>query len=287
MADYTYGQLETLWTNAGGSKALAPLMAAIALAESGGNPQATNPDDNGGTQTSWGLWQISNGTHDQPAPGILTPMINAQQAVAKYQAQGLGAWGTYTSGDYRKYYQGATPASSLPQGGGGAQQADLTSFGSSGLGWSDWINALLGPLGWAGIAGQEAGNAASGDASGAAAVANTATSIGAIAEEIGGLFQALEWLFVPSHWVRIISFLTGLFLLVPGLRSLMTAGQGGGGDASLAIGILLITVAGGCLFIAFHNLPDDVKNLQSLLGWVTQSIREGKAADTATPTDTV
>ena len=31
MADYSYGQLETLWINAGGSKALAPLMAAIAL----------------------------------------------------------------------------------------------------------------------------------------------------------------------------------------------------------------------------------------------------------------
>ena len=55
MADYTYGQLETLWTNAGGSKALAPLMAAIALAESGGNPGALNLTDNGGTQTSVGL----------------------------------------------------------------------------------------------------------------------------------------------------------------------------------------------------------------------------------------
>jgi len=117
MADYSYGQLETLWINAGGSKPLAPLMAAIALAESGGNAAATNPNDNNGTQTSWGLWQISDGTHGQPAANILDPAVNAKQAVAKYQSQGLGAWGTYSSGAYRKFYKGSAPPSSLPQGG--------------------------------------------------------------------------------------------------------------------------------------------------------------------------
>jgi Lysozyme like domain len=107
-ATYTYAQLEGLWINAGGSPSLAPLMAAIAEAESGGNPTATNATDNNGTQTSWGLWQISNGTHNQPVPNILSPTVNAQQAVAKYEANGLTPWGTYDSGAYKKYMQNST-----------------------------------------------------------------------------------------------------------------------------------------------------------------------------------
>jgi hypothetical protein len=100
---YSYGQLEGLWINAGGSPAMAPIMAAIGLAESGGNPQAENKKDNGGTQTSWGIWQISDGTHNQPVPNILDPEVNAKQAVKKYKSQGLKAWGTYTTGAYKKY----------------------------------------------------------------------------------------------------------------------------------------------------------------------------------------
>lgn len=113
MANYTYAQLEGLWINAGGSAALAPLMAAIAEAESGGNPGAVNATDNNGTQTSWGLWQVSNGTHAQPVPNILDPSVNAQQAVAKYNSQGLTAWGTYDSGAYKAFMSaGTTPQTS-------------------------------------------------------------------------------------------------------------------------------------------------------------------------------
>lgn len=119
MATYTYAQLEQLWINAGGSKALAPVAAAIAEAESAGNSAATNPTDNGGTQTSWGLWQISNGTHAQPVPNILDPAVNAQQAVAKYNgAGGWSPWGTYDSGAYKQYLSGSTtPDPNVPGGG--------------------------------------------------------------------------------------------------------------------------------------------------------------------------
>ena len=130
MADYTYAQLEGLWINAGGSQSLAPLMAAIAEAESGGNPSAVNATDNNGTQTSWGLWQVSNGTHSPPAANILDPNVNAQQAAAKYQSQGLGAWGTYTSGAYRAFMSNATtPATTgLPASGGTAAATTATSY---------------------------------------------------------------------------------------------------------------------------------------------------------------
>jgi hypothetical protein len=110
---YSYAQLEGLWINAGGSKAVAPIAAAIALAESGGCSAALNANDTngeGGTQSSWGLWQISNGTHSQPVPGILTPATNAQQAVAKYQGDNntFGDWGTYSSGAYKQYISNST-----------------------------------------------------------------------------------------------------------------------------------------------------------------------------------
>lgn len=118
MSTFSYGQLEGLWINAGGSPALAPIMAAIALGESGGDPNATNKTDNNGKQTSWGLWQLSDGTHDQPVPGILEPETNAEQAVKKYKSQGLQAWGVYTSGKYKQFLKsGVSPITSgLPTG---------------------------------------------------------------------------------------------------------------------------------------------------------------------------
>lgn len=136
MATYTYAQLEQLWINAGGSKATAPIAAAIAEAESGGNSQATNPADNNGTQTSWGLWQISNGTHNQPVPNILTPAVNAEQAVAKYQASGWAPWGTYSSGAYQAFLSNSTPPDpNVPAG--GAVTTAATGSGST---------CLLGPV---------------------------------------------------------------------------------------------------------------------------------------------
>lgn len=107
----SYSQLEGLWIQAGGNPSMAPLMAAIADAESGGNPGSVNPNDNYGTQSSFGLWQISTGTHQPPAPNWSDPLENAKLAVAKYKSQGLGAWGTYTSGAYLQYMQsGVTPS---------------------------------------------------------------------------------------------------------------------------------------------------------------------------------
>lgn len=146
---YTYAQLEGLWISNGGSAALAPIMAAIALAESGGNPLAKNTTDNGGSQTSWGLWQISDGTHNQPVNNILDPNINASQAVKKVQSQGLSAWGTYTSGKYKQFMSGAAPSTSgLPSGSTSVQNASLTSdLGDSiGKGFGDALSSVFQPF---------------------------------------------------------------------------------------------------------------------------------------------
>jgi hypothetical protein len=54
------GQLESLWTGAGGPSDVAHLMAAIAMAESGGIPSRNNADrpGDGGHHIAAGLWQI-------------------------------------------------------------------------------------------------------------------------------------------------------------------------------------------------------------------------------------
>jgi hypothetical protein len=109
---YSYGQLEALWINAGGDKALAPLMAAIAEAESSGNPTAENPS--GAT----GLWQILGAVNPADQPNLTDPAVNAQEAVLKYQTQGLDAWVTYTSGAYTAFLSNSTPPdySDIPAG---------------------------------------------------------------------------------------------------------------------------------------------------------------------------
>ena len=133
MATYSYSQLEGLWIQAGGPKPLAPIMAAIAMAESGGNPSAQNPS--GAT----GLWQILG----NPFPGnALDPATNAQMAVAKYHSQGLGAWTTYTSGAYKQFLQGGVApntntniSTTAATGGWGA----ITGFFSSAGTAIDWL----------------------------------------------------------------------------------------------------------------------------------------------------
>jgi len=270
MADYTYGQLETLWTQAGGPKTLAPLMAAIALAESSGNPAALNTTDNGGAQTSVGLWQVSTGTHSYPASWT-TPQGNAAEAVAKYKSQGLGAWGTYTSGAYLQYLKGNVPASAVPQGGGGSGTQQAQTDAAGGLpGWVVPVEALSGPLGWISAAATELGGAVTGGVGTAQSFEGLWKSFDAIAKEIGAVVKGVEWLFVPTHWVRIGAFMFGAGTGITGLHYLGKAGQG---DTSLALGILLTVMSGVLFFIAFHNLPDDITSISDLMQWLSDQLQ--------------
>ena len=72
MTTYTFAQLEELWIQAGGSQALAPLMAGVAEVESGGNPQAYNPSG------ASGLWQIEIPVNASYVPGGAGNVFNAQ-----------------------------------------------------------------------------------------------------------------------------------------------------------------------------------------------------------------
>jgi hypothetical protein len=100
---YTYAQLEQLWIDAGGSAAAAPIMAAIAMAESGGNPNATDYDSNGTVDR--GLWQINS---IWGSLSTFDPTANAQSAVQVYNQQGITAWATYNSGAYKQFLSGGS-----------------------------------------------------------------------------------------------------------------------------------------------------------------------------------
>lgn len=109
--EFSYRQLEQLWISAGGRRSLAPTMAAIAEAESGGNPQAENPSG------ASGLWQILGAVRPRDQAHLFDPNVNAREAVLKWQNQGLSAWQTWTQGTFEKFMQPGTVADPGVRGG--------------------------------------------------------------------------------------------------------------------------------------------------------------------------
>jgi hypothetical protein len=81
--------------------------AAIAMAESSGNPQAFNPV---GRDHSLGLWQINQLAHKGQFGSdeqLKDPVTNAQAMAALFNRRGnFNDWSTYTSGAYRKFLPG-------------------------------------------------------------------------------------------------------------------------------------------------------------------------------------
>jgi LysM repeat protein len=89
---YSCSGLEQIWEQEGGSPAAAFMAAEIAMAESGGDPNAISPTDD------FGLWQInaSNG-----ALATLNPFQNAKSAITlSDNGTDWNPWTTYHSGAY-------------------------------------------------------------------------------------------------------------------------------------------------------------------------------------------
>src|SRR5271157_3920957 len=94
----------------------------IALAESGGNPAAYNPETAAGTpqgQGSYGLWQVYLKMHPEFAGvNLADPQTNANAAYSIYAiAGGFHPWSTYTSGEYGLYESPAVLAAVAAYGG--------------------------------------------------------------------------------------------------------------------------------------------------------------------------
>lgn len=128
MTTWTYAQLMGIWINNGGATAMAPLMAAVAEVESGGNDQATNPS--GAT----GLWQIEWPLHQgivacaTSQAALLDPNCNAKAAIAisgnvNSTAPGSPVYDNWLedepAGAYKAFISGSTTPDT--NAGGGAQ----------------------------------------------------------------------------------------------------------------------------------------------------------------------
>lgn len=99
------------------------LAAAVAMAESGGNPCAQGDpigkflcDTPNGTSTSFGLWQVNTPHNPQYDPkSLLDPQYNARAALAISQNGATWRpWSTFKNGSYLKWY----PDAVYPPGGG-------------------------------------------------------------------------------------------------------------------------------------------------------------------------
>jgi len=107
----SYQQLVDLAKNDGFTYADANIDAAIALAESKGNPLAYNPEINANTPPflgSYGLWQIYLKAHPEFAgQNLYDQQTNANAAFDIYTKRGnsFKDWSTYNNGDYQSYIQ--------------------------------------------------------------------------------------------------------------------------------------------------------------------------------------
>ncbi len=110
----TKSELERLWVSEGGNPGAADMAAAIALAESGGNPNEADYDKNGTVDR--GLWQI-NSVHG--AQSTFEVAGNTKSAIAiSDNGTNWEAWVTFKNGAYKQFLSGGgTPgpgASSSP-----------------------------------------------------------------------------------------------------------------------------------------------------------------------------
>lgn len=102
MATLTFPQIERLWIDNGGSPSAAPIMAAIAIAESGGRTDAHNGT---GRDDSWGLFQINyfgglspgrTAAYGTPAQLVADPNRQAKAAISiSGNGKNLSPWTTY------------------------------------------------------------------------------------------------------------------------------------------------------------------------------------------------
>jgi len=204
---YSFSQLESLWTGAGGSTTLAPVMAAIAMAESGGNAAAVNDSTD-----ATGLWQINldagNGAYvPGGAANATNPQDNAAAAVAIEKDQGLGAWTTYTSGEYQQYMPGGSAYTGSASGTGSSSTtpANTTSF------WSSVGEGVLGGVTF----GIDPTSSAFGEAlSSLGSLGVIASDFHGVFTDIGQMMKWLSWMFAPSSWLRIGAFIVGVGLLI-------------------------------------------------------------------------
>ncbi len=156
---HTWQQLYQIARRNGANENEARTLAAIALAESGGNSRALNGNNRNGS-VDYGLWQI-NSVHKKSGfdpRRANDPDYNAQWAVRIMRdAKGFTPWTVYKTGAYRQYVrQGAAPRAP----GGGGRIPGAVAGGAVATGGRGSLQSILGlgmsfigtPYKWGGAA---------------------------------------------------------------------------------------------------------------------------------------
>jgi Lysozyme like domain/NlpC/P60 family len=245
--------LSNLWIEAGGSPALSKLMAAIAMAESGGVVNRTSPQNTNGTY-DYGLWQI-NSSHNYDKNRLLTdPLYNAQAAVAIEKSQGLTAWTTYNKGLYVPFLNtaasrkidyggpsggyvrpgGAPGSAPSVSGGGGGGGGGASSNSAIFTGYESLKNTDRGPAppgqsasGFLGSIGSSVGWFMSSFIPGANQFESVVSSPFGIIGSAEDFFSVLTAMLNPRNWLRAVEFVTGIGFMAYGLNLMMRTGAGG------------------------------------------------------------
>jgi len=113
MATLTDSQIAGVAKAAGFSGKNLGIAVAVALAESGGNTEATHKNNNG--STDYGLFQI-NSIHSALLAGKdwKDPNVNAQMAFKIGNGSNWKPWATYNSGSYLRYLARGNTAAGNP-----------------------------------------------------------------------------------------------------------------------------------------------------------------------------
>lgn len=154
----TFSQIEQLWITNGGPAGWAPLMAGIAMAESGGNTIALNNNPNTGDY-SVGLWQINyfgnllpgrTNAYGSPAALQADPNLQAKAAISLFGGgpgitnwKGDATYNKWTAAGSPSQPSSATVLSWIGGGGGtsgtssGTTATGSAASGASGVGGND------------------------------------------------------------------------------------------------------------------------------------------------------
>lgn len=165
---YDFADLESLARSAGLSATDAKVAAAVALAESGGQPGAIS------STGDYGLWQINARSWPQFSTSrLLDPSYNAKaMATVHGSTRGWNHWTTYRTGAYRKYLSTGSTINGESAGGGLPGVDDLID-GAGNLisGGADALNPLDDVGDWVGQLSENLGKVLLGLVLGAAGLA--------------------------------------------------------------------------------------------------------------------
>lgn len=193
MTRYSYAQIEQIWIRNGGNKAMAPLMAAIAEVESGGDPDAENPS--GAT----GLWQMEWPLYSGYVSGATSraayhnPDINAKAAVKLSQNNPSVAPGSPVYDNWIKWEHPFNAYKSFLKGG-----VPPASTGSNPP--QDTPAQTMGLISWPG-------------------------DITGFFHDAKDFTDALLWIVNPASWLRIGSFAVGVLLILMAIYLFIRVGS--------------------------------------------------------------